>query len=42
MNRPKFYDWNGHPTEKDVVWTFGWLTGRDNDLICIKPNMKTV
>jgi len=21
-------------------WTVGWLTGRDNDLICVKPNIE--
>ncbi len=22
-------------------WSFGWETGQDNDLVCIKPNVQT-
>ena len=22
-------------------WTFGWETGKDNDLICVKPKVTT-
>ena len=29
----KFNDRNGLPT----LYAYGWLTGEDNDLICIKP-----
>ena len=26
----------GPPVDR---WVFGWLTGRDSDLICVKPNI---
>lgn len=36
---PKFYDWGGGGVP--VWWTFGWETGRDNDLICVKYKVTT-
>lgn len=32
MKIPRFYRWNNN-------WSFGWETGEDNDLICIKPDI---
>ena len=34
---PKFYRWGC----KDLpsYWSFGWETGKDNNLICVKPNI---
>lgn len=29
---PRFYCWPGPPYDE---WSFGWLTGRDNDLVCV-------
>lgn len=26
----------GPPSDE---WVFGWLTGRDSDLVCVKPNL---
>lgn len=36
---PKFYDWGGGGVP--TWWTFGWETGRDNDLVCVKPQVTT-
>ena len=33
----KFYRWGN----KNPHWSFGWKTGKDNDLICVKPNVST-
>lgn len=35
---PKFYRWEAG---RNSDWSFGWLTGKDNDLICIKPHILT-
>lgn len=32
---PRFYDWG------EQAWSFGWETGKDNDLVCVKPNLHT-
>ena len=34
---PRFYHFGGGPIRK--VWAFGWLTGGDSDLVCVKPNI---
>ncbi|MFC2060299.1 hypothetical protein ACFLTZ_04305 [Chloroflexota bacterium] len=34
MRLPKFYDWGGGGLPID--WSFGYLTGEDNDLVCVK------
>lgn len=43
MNRtiklPKFYEWGGGCVP--VSWSFGWLTGKDDDLICVLPSITT-
>lgn len=36
---PRFYYFGGGTVS--VSWAFGWETGRDNDLICVKPNVQT-
>ena len=36
---PKFYRWGGGPCP--YSWSFGWLTGRDKDLVCVRPNLHT-
>jgi len=36
---PKFYRWGGGGIP--FKWSFGWLTGRDNDLVCVKPRIYT-
>lgn len=36
-NHPRFYRWGGGPCPYE--WSFGWLTGRDNDLICIRSRI---
>lgn len=33
-NLPRFYRWGGN---SDI--SFGWRTGRNNDLICIRPRI---
>ena len=37
LNFPKFYRWGGGSVRSD--WSFGWSTGKNNDLISIKPNI---
>ena len=32
----KFYKWGGGPCP--YSWSFGWLCGRDGDLVCVKRN----
>lgn len=39
MKFPKLYKFDGGVGIPDA-WVFGWLTGKDNDLVCIKPNLK--
>jgi len=34
---PRLYRWQN---QKSSVWAFGWLAGEDNDLVCVKPNIK--
>ncbi len=34
MKVPRFYRWGGGVSYK---WSFGWLAGLDNDLVCILP-----
>lgn len=34
---PGFYRWGGHPVPSS--WSFGWLTGRDGDLVCVKAHI---
>ena len=36
---PKFYHWGGGGLP--IMWSFGWETGRDNDLICVQPKVGT-
>jgi len=36
---PKFYRWRGGSLP--FCWSFGWETGKDNDLVCIKPHVRT-
>ena len=31
--------WGGGPCP--YSYSFGWLTGRDNDLVCVKANLRT-
>lgn len=38
---PKYYKWPGDRIFPKDDWSFGWLTGPDRDLVCIKPNIKT-
>jgi len=33
---PRFYCWPGPPCDR---WSFGWLTGRDNDLVCVRQEV---
>ncbi len=35
---PLFYCWDGGHIIRDA-WSFGYMTGQDNDLICVKPNL---
>lgn len=37
MKFPRFYKWSGGHRIPDA-WSFGFITGKDHDLICIKPN----
>jgi len=37
MNQPRFYRWGGGGVRH--TWSFGYLTGKDNDLVCITPNI---
>lgn len=39
MRLPKFYRWGGGGVKH--TWSFGWLTGRDDDLICVKSKIST-
>ena len=32
----KLHCWDGLLKKR---WAFGWLTGKDNDLICVRPNI---
>ena len=36
---PRFYRWGGCGVP--YTWSFGWLTGRDKDLVCVKPFVQT-
>lgn len=36
---PKFYKWDGGPLPSR--WSFGWRTGKDNDLACIRRRVET-
>ncbi|MFC1984993.1 CoA transferase [Chloroflexota bacterium] len=36
---PHFYRWGGGGVP--YRWSFGWLTGKDNDLICVKPGINS-
>ena len=38
MELPRFYRWDGGHIIADA-WSFGYMTGQDNDLICVKPNI---
>ena len=38
-SRPKFYRWGGGGVP--FSWSFGWETGVDDDLVCVKPNVQT-
>ena len=35
---PKFYDWGGGSVP--IQWSYGWQTGKNDDLICVKPRVK--
>ena len=37
---PSFHCWD-NPKPVGKHWAFGWLTGIDNDLICVFPRIKT-
>ncbi|MBA7698064.1 hypothetical protein ES703_106738 [subsurface metagenome] len=37
---PKFHCWD-NPKPVGKHWAFGWLTGIDNDLMCIYPSVTT-
>lgn len=39
MKLPRFYDWGGGGVP--YRWSFGWLTGEDDDLVCVLPTIKT-
>ena len=39
MKLPRFYRWGGG--EVKHTWSFGWLIGRDNDLVCVMPEIET-
>jgi len=36
---PRFYSWGGGCIP--YTWSFGWKTGKDNDLICVRQNILT-
>ena len=38
MKIPRFYRWGGGGKINDA-WSFGYLTGQDNDLVCVEPNI---
>jgi len=38
-NSPKFYRWGGGGVA--YSWSLGWLTGKDGDLVCVRPNLRT-
>ena len=33
--RPRFFAWGGGSVK--TTWSFGWLTGKDRDLVCVRP-----
>ena len=35
---PNLYQWDGGQIIPDA-WSFGYVTGQDHDLICVKPNL---
>ncbi len=35
---PRFYPWGGWDG-RSGPWAFGWLTGKDNDLVCIRNHV---
>jgi len=39
MTLPRYYKWGGGSSQ--THWSFGWETGKDGDLICIKPNISS-
>ena len=39
LSLPRFSRWGGGGVP--YTWTFGWLTGRDNDLVCVKSKIDT-
>ena len=38
MKMPRFYRWGGGGVK--YSWSFGWLTGQDDDLICVRPSIE--
>ena len=37
MPMAKFYKWGGGGVP--VAWSFGWLTGKDGDLVCVTQTL---
>ena len=35
---PEFMRWGGPDS---WTWAFGWWTGKDDDLLCVVPNLQT-
>lgn len=38
---PAFYGWNQRPFIKRTLWSFGWWTGPDQDLLCVRRNLSS-
>lgn len=36
---PHFFRWGGGGVP--FSWSFGWLTGKDKDLVCVRPSLHT-
>lgn len=39
MKIPRFYSWGGGGVP--TTWSFGWWTGKDDDLMCVKSKTST-
>ncbi len=37
---PHFFRWGDVGVSSK--WSFGWEAGKDNDLVCVKPNVNTI
>lgn len=38
LTLPRFYRWGGGILPH--TWSFGWVTGKDDDLVCVKPSVE--